>query len=317
MKYASWTPAWPICLLALFLCWLPFKSVSAQAPANRVPEGLLPGPEWLIQNRLRLALSDKQVAEIQKIVGSRQPKFQETQGAIEAASKQLAAALAADTVSDVEALLQLQNLMEAENRQRSLQLQTLLQLRRALTDEQRRLVSKMLSSSRARRQQAGPNAQLRAKVNRIQQTIRSLAARNTPPIEAMQRMQQLAPLLQTGKIDEADKLLDEISKLLDLSEPPGGPPAGGAQTSRVPLPSNHEPAMNTAEFLAIREQQTERAFSPIEVEQQIAAMKKKDVAWRKIPWKTCLLEGLAAAKKQNKPIMLWIFIDRPIDDERC
>ncbi len=47
------------------------------------------------------------------------------------------------------------------------------------------------------------------------------------------------------------------------------------------------------------------------------ALKKKDVAWREIQWKICLLEGLKASREQKKPLMLWIFIDRPIDDERC
>ena len=50
---------------------------------------------------------------------------------------------------------------------------------------------------------------------------------------------------------------------------------------------------------------------------EVDALKKKDVAWRKIQWKTCLLEGLKASREQKKPLMLWIFIDRPIDDERC
>ena len=63
----------------------------------------------------------------------------------------------------------------------------------------------------------------------------------------------------------------------------------------------------------------ERQLSIISEEElaEIAALKKEDVAWRKIAWKTCLLDGLKASREQNKPVMLWIFIDRPIDDERC
>ena len=58
-------------------------------------------------------------------------------------------------------------------------------------------------------------------------------------------------------------------------------------------------------------------LSPEAVQAQVDALKKEDVAWRKIAWKTCLLDGLATSREQNKPIVLWIFIDRPIDDERC
>ncbi len=54
-----------------------------------------------------------------------------------------------------------------------------------------------------------------------------------------------------------------------------------------------------------------------ELQSAVAALKKEEVAWRKIDWKTCLIDGIREAREQNKPIMLWVFIDRPIDDERC
>ena len=54
-----------------------------------------------------------------------------------------------------------------------------------------------------------------------------------------------------------------------------------------------------------------------DVQRQVEALKKEDVAWRKIDWKTCLLDGLQESRKQGKPLVLWVFIDRPIDDERC
>ena len=53
------------------------------------------------------------------------------------------------------------------------------------------------------------------------------------------------------------------------------------------------------------------------VRAEVNALQKEDVAWRHIEWKTCLLDGLKASREQSKPIMLWVFIDRPIDDERC
>ena len=39
--------------------------------------------------------------------------------------------------------------------------------------------------------------------------------------------------------------------------------------------------------------------------------------WRDIAWRTCLVQGLNESRKTNKPLILWMFIDRPIDDERC
>lgn len=50
---------------------------------------------------------------------------------------------------------------------------------------------------------------------------------------------------------------------------------------------------------------------------EIKALIAPKVAWREIDWKSCLLEGLREARAKNKPALLWVFIDRPIDDERC
>jgi hypothetical protein len=50
---------------------------------------------------------------------------------------------------------------------------------------------------------------------------------------------------------------------------------------------------------------------------EIESLRAPNVAWRKIAWKTCLLDGLKEARTTRKPVLLWIFIDRPVDDARC
>ena len=50
---------------------------------------------------------------------------------------------------------------------------------------------------------------------------------------------------------------------------------------------------------------------------EIDALKAAKPAWREIAWKSCLLEGLKESRAKNKPALLWVFIDRPIDDARC
>jgi hypothetical protein len=59
------------------------------------------------------------------------------------------------------------------------------------------------------------------------------------------------------------------------------------------------------------------ALTPESLEARIKAMKVAGVAWRQIAWKNCLLEGLKESRSKKKPVLLWIFIDRPIDDARC
>ena len=60
-----------------------------------------------------------------------------------------------------------------------------------------------------------------------------------------------------------------------------------------------------------------RAPTPEALQTEIEALKAPKVAWREIAWKSCLLEGLKESRAKNKPALLWVFIDRPIDDARC
>ena len=54
-----------------------------------------------------------------------------------------------------------------------------------------------------------------------------------------------------------------------------------------------------------------------ELQKRADDLKVEKVGWRKIEWRTCLLEALKESREKNKPIILWVFIDRPINDERC
>lgn len=61
----------------------------------------------------------------------------------------------------------------------------------------------------------------------------------------------------------------------------------------------------------------EQDLSPHELRSQVESLYAKQTPWREIEWRTCLIEGLNESKETGKPVVLWIFIDRPIDDERC
>jgi hypothetical protein len=60
-----------------------------------------------------------------------------------------------------------------------------------------------------------------------------------------------------------------------------------------------------------------KAPTPEALRTEIEGLKAAKVAWREITWKSCLLEGLKESRAKNKPALLWVFIDRPIDDARC
>ena len=50
---------------------------------------------------------------------------------------------------------------------------------------------------------------------------------------------------------------------------------------------------------------------------EIGALQAAKVAWREIAWTNCLLEGLKESREKKKPVLVWVFIDRPKDDARC
>ena len=57
--------------------------------------------------------------------------------------------------------------------------------------------------------------------------------------------------------------------------------------------------------------------TPEALKAEVEALKAARVAWREIAWKSCLIEGLKESRAKQKPVLLWVFIDRPIDDARC
>ncbi|MEM7600562.1 MAG: hypothetical protein AAF357_04010 [Verrucomicrobiota bacterium] len=53
------------------------------------------------------------------------------------------------------------------------------------------------------------------------------------------------------------------------------------------------------------------------LEDQVDSLRIEDIAWRKIEWEHCILNGLEASREEGKPILFWCHIDLPADDKRC
>ena len=115
-------------------------------------------------------------------------------------------------------------------------------------------------------------------------------------------MNQVEPLLRQRKFKEAEAVLDRGLSLLgdsrnsDSEKPVGAPLVGAPPVSSRPA---------------------KKAESPEALRAEIETLRARHVAWREIAWKSCLLEGLKAARSKDKPALLWVFIDRPADDGRC
>ena len=165
--------------------------------------------------------------------------------------------------------------------------------------------------ARDRNRPGRTQARIAEKIQRVQHGAQELQRAGKEISEIHELMKQIARLMQQGKVDEAEKLIDRALKLV------------GQNTERSDEPSKKRPDEQAARRSGSRPTSGPRALttsarlSHDAIRTVVAALKKDDVAWRKIEWKTCLLDGLNESRKQSKPVMLWIFIDRPVDDERC
>ena len=64
-------------------------------------------------------------------------------------------------------------------------------------------------------------------------------------------------------------------------------------------------------------QDSKQAATAEALKADIDGLKADKVAWRGIAWKSCLLEGLKESRARTSRCLLWVFIDRPLDDARC
>jgi hypothetical protein len=64
-------------------------------------------------------------------------------------------------------------------------------------------------------------------------------------------------------------------------------------------------------------QDAKKPATPEALKAEIESLKAAKPAWCEIAWKSCLIERLKESREKNKPVVLWIFIDRPADDARC
>jgi hypothetical protein len=55
---------------------------------------------------------------------------------------------------------------------------------------------------------------------------------------------------------------------------------------------------------------------PEALKAEIEALRDAKVAWRKVEWRTCLLDALKESAREKKPVFLWVLGGAPADG-RC
>ena len=297
MKY----PRAFLSLAAVLTLFVVGQSVAQENPVDR---HLIP-PELLLVHAEELGIG----AELQSAIRSEGHEMQSKAAPYhekrKAAMEGLGAALEADDSDEKETLAELDAVLDAEREIKRVHLGALVRIRAKLSSEQRQKALQLKQKFAMQQQQPGGRQQrLQSKLEQVKRGIESRMQSGDPPHEVVELMQRFPELMKDGKSDEAEALLGRAIKMLTEGSPNGGTdkpkkPEADTGASRLPTPSEFDIASAEA------------------VRAEYDALSVEEVEWRKIDWRTCLIDGLNASKKQSKPVLLWVFIDRPVDDKRC
>ena len=261
-------------------------------------------PELLMHHQDLIMLTEEQRDSVRTQVEKAQARFEELQPQLRKQLDVLSGLLKQDRVEDEKALEQLDKILRLEREMRRAQLGLAVALKNKLTPEQQAKLRDLKTRIAAGQAPSPEEKQktLQAKIEKIQAGIQRWQDEGRDPSPIAETMQQFEPLMKAGKVKDAEALLDKVIKTLDgpNKQKTGKNDAGGAQ-----VPS------------AFLERADSDPATPKALRVEIEALQAQNVAWREIAWKSCLLDGVKESRQTHKPLLLWVFIDRPIDDARC
>jgi Spy/CpxP family protein refolding chaperone len=290
-------------LSVLLTCGAP--NLPAQEPSAKDPlgENLFP-PELVMQFQSEIGLTDEQRDTIQGDLQKAGPRFQEMQGQIQEAVDKFVALLKKERIDEKAALAQFDIIQNLERDIKRTHLTLVIGLKNKLTPEQQaklREVKNKIGSGQIRPPEEVQRT-LEGKLQQVQDAVQRWQDAGRDPTAVAEMMQQFEPLMKQGKHKEAEALLDRALKLLRETEKDKDARPEKKRGAAAGL-NSHASARS--------------ATTPEALAAEIEGLRPARLAWRGIAWKTCLLEGLQEARAQRKPLLLWIFIDRPTDDARC
>tara|TARA_R110002073_G_scaffold304298_1_gene473015 strand:- start:210 stop:1058 length:849 start_codon:yes stop_codon:yes gene_type:complete len=276
------------------LLLLTIASVSVNAQQDPLQHYLVP-PHIIMRKADDVGLTEEQRRKIQEAVQQAHKRNEGKSPALSSAVESLGESLKLDKIPMDSAKEKLDSVVDAERVVKHIHLEMLISVNNILTTEQRTTLLKFHAAhTEEKRNHDTLREKLTAKVERVQKGIQAKVQAGEQPFEIVELMHGFPKLMELGKIDEAEAILDKALKLL------------GDDGGEEPESATEDPPTPPTSFK-----------TPEEIQSAIASLRVEDVAWRKIEWKTCLLDGLRASREQNKPIILWVFIDRPVDDKRC
>lgn len=201
----------PRIIIALTLLAAPL--LHAQAPHDPIGGNLFP-PDFIMGNADAIHFTDEQRQALRDIVEEAQPRFAGLHEALQQETDALGKLLAQSKPDEAAVLAQFDKVHAREHDAKRAQIALMLRLRGKLTDDQRAKLTEMRAKNMPSQPQP-PSPAFIAKVERIKAGIERWQNAGRDPSEIGQFMQQFGPLMQSGKMDEANAVLDQALKTLE------------------------------------------------------------------------------------------------------
>ena len=276
-------------------------------------EQLIP-PEFIVEHKAEIGLSDEQHQKIAAIADEFGSQAVELQKDVGERNSKLGELLRENTADEATTIKQMKAFLASDQKLKQHHFTAMIRIRNVLTAKQRVVLLEKLKTHKTQQPpgqsalQSAPSEtekRLRRKVAQIKVEVDGRAANGTPPLEAVKTMETFSQAMRHSRVQEAEAILDRVMKMLNI------------RPDAVPQDSQEQSAVLPREPESVTRLTRQPTESLAEIKQSVSALHVEDVAWRKIEWETCLLQGLQRSRMENKPLILWVFIDRPIDDERC
>ncbi len=290
------------CYLLCALLLVSNRCLRAQSPSpDLLGESLFP-PELVMNYQSEIGLTDEQRDSIMEEMQKAQPRFEELHQQLQRELEKMADFLKKERIEEPAALTQFDKVLNLEREIKRAHLALVIGLKNKLTSKQQAKLQEIKKQHASGRAPASLQAKMEAKMEKVKAGVEKWQNDGRDPSPIAEIMQEFEPLMKGGKVKEAEAVLDKALKLLR-----------GSDTDKSDKPEKKQSAVTPPRF----QSHAKANQTPDGLKAEIEALKDSKVAWRGIAWKSCLLEGLKESRETHKPLLLWVFIDRPADDQRC
>ena len=205
-------------LIVLLARLLPLGAAPAKDSTHDPLEGAFFPPEFVLLAGDRIGLSQEQREKLQRAVGQTQLRSDELRQRLERESAALAALAKSAHVDEPALTVQLDKLLDAERDAKRLHIGLLATIKNLLTADQQAKLREFAKTGGGNLAEEA-RQRLSGKVEHLQAGVQKRAESGRDPSAIAQAMQEeLKPLLDAGKISDAEAVLDRLLKQLESEE---------------------------------------------------------------------------------------------------